>query len=94
MLIIGNKTKNLTAGYCNHQCKSYYHCQYKYKTNKSYIEFECDYANRNNLPIIVLYNSTRIDKNKCIDSVLDIAKAHTTMLMLGNDNRLYWDYQS
>lgn len=61
-------------------CKNYYNCEYTYKTNKSYVEFECDYAKRNSLPIIVLYNSTIIDKSKCIDSVVNIAKIHTRMI--------------
>lgn len=75
-------------------CKSYYNCQYTYKTNKSYVEFECDYAVRNNLPIIVLYNSTTVDTSKCIESVVKVAKAHAKMVMRGADNKLHWDYQS
>ncbi|KMT21892.1 TIR domain-containing protein [Clostridium cylindrosporum] len=93
VLIVGDKTKSLRSGYCMY-CKAYSYCQYTYKTNKSYVEYECDYAVRNNLPIIVLYNSTTIDKSKCIDSVVKVAKAHAKMVMYGTDNKLYWDYQS
>ncbi len=91
VLIIGDKTKKLRAGYCSN-CKSYRCCSYTYKTNKSYIEFECDYAIRNELPIIVLYNSTYVDKSKCIDSVKELAICHVPMIYRGTDNQLYWDY--
>lgn len=91
VLIIGEKTKSLRAGYCSY-CKSFRYCSYTYKTNKSFIEFECDYAKRNKLPIIILYNSTYVDKRKCIDSVKDIAICHVPMIYRGTDNQLYWDY--
>lgn len=93
VLIIGDETKDTRAGYCMY-CKAYYTCQYTYKSNKSFVEYECDYALRNNLPIIVLYNSTKVDKSKCIESVVNVAKAHAKMVMRGNDNKYYWDYQS
>ena len=92
VLIVGNKTKTLRAGYCMY-CKSYNYCSNIYKTNKSFVEFECDYAIRNNLPIIVLYNSTYVDKTKCIDSVIYRAKCHTPMLMRKWDGTIDWDYQ-
>lgn len=71
-------------------CKAYRTCNYTYKTNKSFIEFECKYAVNNNLPIIVLYNSNKVDKSKCIDSVVNVAKAHVAM----KDNYNNWDYYS
>ncbi len=92
VLIIGEKTKSLRAGYCGY-CKNYNYCSYVYKNNKSFVEFECDYAIRNHLPIIVLYNSTYVDKTKCIDSVKDLAICHVPMIYRGTDNQLYWDYQ-
>ncbi len=93
VLIIGEKTKSLRAGYCMY-CKEYITCEYIYKTNKSFIEYECDYAVRNNLPTIVLYNSTKVDTSKCIDSVVNVTRIHAKMVMRGNDNKYYWDYQS
>lgn len=92
VLIIGSNTKNLRAGYCSY-CSKRNNCHY-IRQNKSYVEYECDYAIRNNLPIIVLYNSTTVDKSKCIDSVVSVAKAHAQMVMRGDDNKLYWDYQT
>lgn len=93
VLIIGKETKSIRGGYCMY-CKEFNTCKYIYKANKSFVEYECDYAVRNDLPIIVLYNSTKVDKRKCIDSVVDIAKVHAKMVIRGNDNKLYWDYQS
>lgn len=93
VLIIGENTKELRAGYCMY-CKNYNECDYTYKTNKSFVEFECDYAVRNNLSIVVLYNSATVDKSKCIDSVVNIAKAHARMLKRETDGKYHWDYQS
>lgn len=93
VLIVGNKTNTLRNGYCMY-CKAYGTCRYTYKTNKSYVEFECDYAIKNNIPIIVLYNSTKVEQSKCISSVVDIAKAHRRMIFRHTDGQLYWDYQS
>lgn len=93
ILIIGNNTKNLRAGYCMY-CKAYNYCTYTYKTNKSFIEYECDYARRNQLPAIVLYNSYYVDKSKCIDTFLDIAKCHAPMLKHSAFGTLEWDYQA
>ena len=56
VLIIGDETKTLRAGYCMY-CKSYKNCDHISKEDKSFVEYECDYAVRNHLPIIVLYNS-------------------------------------
>ena len=93
VLIIGSHTKNLRAGYCMY-CKAYKYCNYIYKTNKSFIEFECDYARRNNLPTIVLYNFTSVDKSKCIDTVSDIAICHVPMIRRDIGGNLEWNYQS
>jgi len=92
VLIVGDKTKELRAGYCSY-CSKHKSCSY-IRANKSYVEYECDYAVRNNLPIIVLYNSTSIDKSKCIDSVVNVAKVHAKMRYRDNNNKLDWDYQS
>lgn len=93
VLIIGEHTKTLRSGYCMY-CKSYNDCSYTYKINKSFVDFECDYAIRNELPIIVLYNSTYVDKKKCIDSVVNNAKCHAPMQKRNADGKLEWDYQS
>lgn len=92
VLIIGKKTKHLRAGYCMY-CKDYKTCKYTYKTDKSFIEFECDYAVRNKLPIIVLYNSWNVDMSLCIDSVVYRAICHVPMKKLVGKNYWAWDYQ-
>lgn len=92
VLIIGKDTKSLRAGYCMY-CKRYSTCSDTYKTNKSYVEFECDYAIRHDLPIIVLYNSTYVDKSKCIESVKNVALCHVPMIKRGFSGQLVWDYQ-
>jgi len=92
VLIIGQHTKSLRAGYCMY-CKQFSYCRETYKTNKSFVEFECDYALRHNLPIIVLYNSTYVDKSKCLDSVKNVALCHVPMIKRGLDGRYVWDYQ-
>lgn len=92
VLIIGQHTKSLRAGYCMY-CKRYSTCSDTYKTNKSYVEFECDYAIRHDLPIIVLYNSTYVDKSKCIESVKNVALCHVPMIKRGFSGQLVWNYQ-
>lgn len=95
VLIIGEHTKESRAAYCMY-CKDRDHCRYKYKLNKSFVKFECDYAVRNKLPIIVLYKSWDIDKTLCIDSVADIAICHVPMKkFIGYYLGVYywkWDY--
>lgn len=93
VLIIGKDTKSLRAGYCMY-CKSYSFCSNTYKRNKSFIDFECDYAIRNNIPIIVLYNSTVVDKSKCLDSVKDIAICHVPMRKSVGFYQTDWDYNA
>jgi len=93
VLIVGSKTKSLRSGYCMY-CKSYSYCSNTYKTNKSFVEFECDYAIRNSLPIIVLYNSASANKSLCIDSVVNIAKSHTPMWRIQSDGCKVLDYIS
>ena len=83
VLIIGEHTKKSRAGYCMY-CKDYDHCRYKYTLNKSFVEFECDYAVRNKLPIIVLYKSIQVKKSLCIESVVNKTNVHVPMLMYSN----------
>jgi hypothetical protein len=94
VLIVGNDTRSRRAGECNY-CSYYSNgsCKKGYGiSNKSFIEFECDKAVRDNLKIVVLYNAAKIDKTKCIDAVKDKG-THAKMQYIENDER-YWDYQS
>lgn len=96
VLVVGAKTKSLTAGSCQH-CSSY--SSYWGSCNagnsislKSYIEYECDKAVRDGLKIIVLYNSTSVNRNLCPESVRWTG-IHATMQKRENGT-LYWDYKS
>jgi hypothetical protein len=46
------------------------------------------------MPIIVLYNSTRVEKSLCIDSVTNLAIAHAPMKRIGYNYKPEWDYAS
>ena len=96
VLIVGDHTNSITKGGCQF-CKSYnsytYACARGYSVDyRSYIEFECNKAVESGIEIIVLYNSTRIDKSKCPESVRTIGK-HVTMIYYEN-GKYYWNYQS
>lgn len=97
VLIIGNQTNTVTAGSCR-WCNSYNsysnYCAKGYSVDyRSYIKYECDKAIESDINIIVLYNSTKVDKSKCPDSVKNIG-THAAMVYVGADNKQYWDYQS
>ena len=96
VLIVGEHTKNLTKGGCQN-CSSYnsytYSCARGYsKDYRSYIEYECDKAVEAGIEIIVLYNSTKIDKSKCPKAVRDLG-IHSAMVYY-KDGKNYWDYQA
>ena len=97
VLIVGNQTNSVTAGSCS-WCRSYNSytrsCMKGYTVDyRSFIKYECDKAVEADIKIIVLYNSTRIERSKCPDAV-KIIGTHATMIYKGNDNNYYWDYQS
>ncbi len=60
-------------------------------SNKSYVEFECDKAARDQdkIKIVVLYNARRVDRSKCPESVRYLGQ-HLPML----DGYGNWDYQA
>lgn len=96
VLVVGSKTKSLTAGSCKH-CSSYSGywgtCNDGHSISlKSYIEYECDKAVRDGLNIIVLYNSTAVNRNLCPESVRNTG-IHAPMQKWENGT-LYWDYSS
>ena len=87
ILIVGDKTNKLTKGCC-YNCSNYNRCSNS-KSNKRYIEFECDKAANDGLTIFVLYKDTKINKEKCVESVRNIGY-HLPMIYL-NDWKQYWD---
>ena len=91
VLIVGDGTKSRRAGECNY-CIDNSSCGNS--SNKSFIEYECDKAvrDKDKLKIIVLYNDSIVDKNKCPD-VLKNEGTHVPMCYCSN-GKLYWDYAS
>lgn len=97
ILIVGSKTDTVTRGAC-YNCDNYrrsfvgpYCAANGSISNKSFIDFECDKAKRKHenkeIKILVLYNSSTIDRNKCPESVRYIG-IHKEMKSFG-----HWDYQ-
>ena len=59
---------------------------------KSFIEFECDKAVRDQLNIVVLYNAATVDRTKCPDAVR-YTGVHAKMQHVVN-GKYEWDYES
>lgn len=97
VLIVGNDTKDLRSGSCVY-CSDYIpylSCKRGYYVDfKSFIDYECEKAVRDDLKIVVLYNAASINKSKCPDAVKDIG-THVPMKKYRYDFRKYdWDYQT
>jgi len=96
VLIVGYKTKSLTAGSCQF-CSSYNSntrsCARGHSVSyDSFIEYECGKALRDHLQIVVLYKAATPDRSKCPDSVMYVG-THTAMWHW-RDGQLEWDYQA
>lgn len=94
VLVVGDKTNITTAGACSN-CSFYVYgyCRRNNTTSdKSYIQFECDKAARDDLKIVVLYNSTVVSKSKCPESVRNIG-THIPMMVYVN-GQLQWNYST
>lgn len=96
VLIVGNNTNSVRSGACSY-CHSYsawgHYCVKGYSAdNRSYIEYECDKAIEAGIKIVVLYNSSIVDRNKC-PSVLRYKGNHVAMHCWKN-GRWEWDYQA
>lgn len=96
VLVVGEKTKNLRSGGCQ-LCSSYNSwtsaCARGYRVDyRSYVEYECEKAKSDGLAIVVLYNSTRVDRDRCPDCIKWSGK-HVAMRYYKNGQR-HWDYQA
>ncbi|RVU78436.1 TIR domain-containing protein [Pantoea dispersa] len=94
VLVVGNNTKSARSGSCRY-CASYNSwnesCARGYTVDhRSYIEYECDKAEKDGLDIIVLYNAATVDKSKCPDAIKKSGKHVAMCLYL--DGKYYWDY--
>lgn len=94
VLIVGEHTKNLRAGSC-YYCDSYNNYTYSCARGntvdyQSYIDFECKKAVSDELKIIVLYNSTAVNRDKCPE-IVRWQGVHKAMQKREN-GQLKWDY--
>ena len=96
MLVVGDKTKTATKGscqFCSRYSSFWGSCLASGTPSfKSFITYECEKAVRDGLKIIVLYNSTIVQKSKCPDVIKDVGK-HIAAIYKGTDNKYYWNYQ-
>ena len=96
VLIVGEDTKSLRSGscaYCDSYSSYYGRCNRGYSVDyRSYINYECEKAVDADIKIVVLYNSTKVDKSKCPDAVKDLGK-HVAM-KCNKDGVEEWDYKS
>ena len=96
VLIVGANTKNLTKGNCRYcgSYNSYTHACARYHTVdfRSYIEYECEKAVKDGLKIVVLYNYSTVNKDKCPVAVKNIGKHLPAYYW--EDGKAYWDYQA
>lgn len=96
VLIVGKETKSITKGGCQY-CGSYNshnnYCAKGYSVDyRSYIKYECDKAVEAGIKIIVLYNDTIVNKDKCPDAIKNLGY-HTAMVFYEN-GKYYWDYNA
>lgn len=98
VLVVGDKTKTVTAGGCQHcynykKYISFARCLRDYSVDyRSYIEYECEQAVKAGIKIVVIYNSFRVDRNKCPDVLHSIGE-HLPMYYK-RDNTTYWNYNA
>lgn len=95
VLIVGEETNNLTKGGCQ-LCTSYNSwskfCVRGHTIDyRSYIKYECHIAAEAKINIIVLYNSTIINRNKCPEEVRNLG-LHIPMMKRDVYGTLRWNY--
>lgn len=94
ILIVGKNTKTVRSGSCQYcsSLNSYAHyCARGHSVDyRTYIEFECEKAVRDDLQIVVLYNSSAVDRDKCPDRIKWMG-THKEMWSWYNGQWI-WDY--
>ena len=95
VLIVGENTDKLTKGGCQY-CQSYnswaYSCARGHSVDcRSYIEYECEKAVRDDLRIIVIYNFSSVQRSKCPE-ILRYRGIHINGYYKGYDGKYYWNY--
>ena len=94
VLIVGSHTDTVSKGGCQ-LCDSYNsygkYCTKGYSVDyRSFIKYECEEATKANLQIIVLYNSTSVDRSLCPSAIRSKGN-HQKMIYRGYDGKYYWD---
>lgn len=96
VLIVGSKTKTARSGscqYCTNYNSSTHSCAKGYSIDtKSYIEYECNRAVKDELKIVVLYKAARVNRSKCPDVIKNVGK-HVAMCTREN-GICDWNYQA
>lgn len=91
VLIVGNNTKSARAGSCQYCSANRGYCtRGHYLDGRSYIEYECEKAVDAGIQIVILYNSTSVDRNKCPDQVRYIGTHVPMKKWVGYSSD--WDY--
>lgn len=96
VLIVGDSTNLLTKGGCQ-LCGSYNSwtgsCARGHNSDtRSFVKYECEKAVEAGINIIVLYNSTSIDRSKCPESVR--WRGYHVPMQYYRNGYYYWDYES
>lgn len=96
VLIVGKDTKSVRSGSCQY-CGSYNSylgrcARGHFVDYRSYIEYECEKAVKDRLKIVVLYNSTTIDKTKCPEVIRGLG-THISMYAYVN-GQWCWNYEN
>lgn len=97
VLVVGEHTNTVTKGSC-HLCDSYNsYLEYCASGNsidkRSFIKYECDKAVEAGIKIVVLYNNTKVNRDKCPLAVR-YNGVHVAMIFKGDDGKYYWDYDA
>ena len=96
VLIVGGNTRNVKSGSCQY-CNSYNAwtsscARYHTIDYRSYIAYECDKAKEAGIKIVVLYNSTIVDKSKCPE-VIRFIGTHLPMKYYSSyTGQVSWNY--
>lgn len=93
VLVVGEKTKDLTAGSCQY-CSSYNSyqnrcCRGNSVDYRSYIEYECEIAKQDINKIVVIYNGFSVNRDKCPEELRYVGK-HIPAFIFEHGKR-YWN---
>ena len=96
VLIVGKYTKDLRKGSCR-WCSSYdsYHRSCHKSGNvdyRSFIDYECCKAVNDDLKIIVIYNTSYVNKDRCPDLLKNIG-THISFYYVGDDGKWHLNYK-